>query len=105
MYLDDLKSIKEYNYLLPPVPYDQNKFLIKNVTNKNYITYPVNLNKSTRELWHNSYKNHLINMYFIIIDIIEREFNQKNFYWSQKSFNNFSKLIYHCSSKFISPYL
>ena len=60
---------------------------------------------SNREVWHNAYKEHLIDIYKNVRDIINSEFPKNKIVWDIVAINNLSKVIYHCSSKYISPYI
>ena len=56
--------------------------------------------------WHNAYINELIMMYKLTKSIINKNYPKVKIDWeSNKLFNYFSSLIYHCSSKYISEYL
>jgi hypothetical protein len=56
--------------------------------------------------WHDSHLKYLIDLYFILIDIVNTRYPKNKIDWSSnKIFNNFSKLVYHCSSKHISKFL
>lgn len=70
----------------------------------NYIPHsrPENTN---REIWHNSYKQNLIDMYRIVRGLIDIYIPKNKIIWNNIAINNLSKLIYHCSSKYISSYL
>ena len=60
---------------------------------------------ANRDTWHQAYHNQLIIIHIIIKRIISQNFNL-NIVWDRPSiFNNLSRLIYHCSSKYISPYI
>jgi hypothetical protein len=55
--------------------------------------------------WHNAYKKDLINMYSLFRRAIEHEYPEeiKNLD-DEYAFHHFSRLIYHCSSKYICEY-
>lgn len=60
---------------------------------------------TNRDTWHEAYYNQLIIIHIIIKRIIGENFDN-NIEWDRPSiFNNLSRLIYHCSSKYISPYI
>lgn len=62
--------------------------------------------KDNREYWHYSYLSQLIDMYNITVEVITKRYPERKFNWnSQTKFNNLSRLIHHCSSQYISPYL
>ena len=71
----------------------------------NYIPYPTP-SDSTREEWHNAYIKQLIDMHCIMINTINERYPKNDIMWGKnksKTFHNFSRLIYHCSSKYIAP--
>lgn len=71
----------------------------------NYIPHLTPSN-SDRGEWHDAYISELVTMYHIVADTMEKRYPRKKFCWNDNTkFNNFSRLIYHCSSKYISPYL
>lgn len=56
--------------------------------------------------WHNAYKKDLINMYSIFHKALQNKYpNQVSNLDNEYAFHNFSRLIYHCSSKHIGEYL
>jgi hypothetical protein len=72
----------------------------------NYLPEPeLDSEHSNREDWHNSYKEQLIDIFRIVRLITESEFKNNKIVWDNLAFNNLSRVIYHCSSKNISPYL
>lgn len=80
---------------------NKNKNNIEDCVKSNYIPHK-SPNNITREKWHNYYLYELIDIYEIFIDIFEEKFNGYNVNWKNpKYFHNFSRLLYHCSSKFI----
>ena len=61
---------------------------------------------SDRHEWHNAYFPQLIIMYDMVQEIINEKYPKNKIDWDNpRHLNNFSRLIYHCSSKLISPYL
>jgi hypothetical protein len=71
----------------------------------NHIPYPTP-SDSTREEWHNAYIKQLIDMHYIMINTINERYPKNDIMWEKnksKTFHNFSRLIYHCSSKYIAP--
>lgn len=71
----------------------------------NYIPHLTPSNND-RGKWHYAYIRELVTMYNIVADTMEKRYPHKKFRWNDNTkFNNFSRLIYHCSSKYISPYL
>ena len=69
----------------------------------NYIPHS-KINNIDRELWHNSYMNQLINLYNIIREIMNKNYPKNKIRWDNSNFNAMSKLIFHCSSKYIPDY-
>lgn len=69
----------------------------------NYIPHR-EINNIDRELWHNSYMNQLINLYNIIREIMNKNYPKNKIRWDNSNFNVMSKLIFHCSSKYIPDY-
>jgi hypothetical protein len=68
---------------------------------------PMNIKK---EKWVYSYENHLLTMYDIVEEVIKEQYPKNKTKWSdhtskKKLFNGLTKLLYHCSSKYITPYL
>jgi hypothetical protein len=59
-----------------------------------------------REVWQQAYLEQLRYIYIIIKRIITMYFPKHKINWNKPQIqNNISKVIYHCSSKYISPYL
>jgi hypothetical protein len=58
---------------------------------------------TTREEWHDSYLEELKDLYNIMMTELLRDFPKMDID-TEISFHNFSRLIYHCSSKRITPY-
>ena len=58
-----------------------------------------------RESWHNAYKEQLVDIYKNVRDIINSEFPKNKIVWDNTAINNLSRVIYYCSSKYISPYI
>lgn len=55
----------------------------------------------SREEWHNHYIDELYDMYLIIKEIMDKHY-PKEINWDKPHiFNNLSRTIYHCSSKYI----
>lgn len=83
-------------YKRDPLPKVCNKF--KNNKRKcqipNYIPRQVQYNNYIG--WKLKYDTHLINMYNLT-------FNKSTF--TEKNFENFCKMIYYCSSKYITKYI
>jgi hypothetical protein len=69
------------------------------------VTFPTPQN-TNRYTWHISYLQQLIDMYKIAEKVISSRYPNSEIKWkTKKHFNDFSILIYGCSSKYISPYL
>jgi len=64
-------------------------------------------NNSNRIIWHDAYALNLLEMYDIVANTIDELYPKNNIQWAEngKIANNLSKMIYHCSSKYISPYI
>ena len=61
---------------------------------------------SNRELWSHSYAPQLCDMYRIVGLMIEEKYPKVRIDWKDPKYHRaFNKLIYHCSSKYISPYI
>lgn len=53
--------------------------------------------------WHNAHLPELVNMYNIFEQVFRNEFpNESKSLDTEYTFHNFSRLIYHCSSKHIN---
>ena len=71
----------------------------------NYIPFPTP-SDSTREEWHNVYVTQLIDIHSIVKNTINERYPRNDIMWEKnksKIFHNLSRLIYHCSSKYIAP--
>lgn len=68
----------------------------------NYIPRPTPRN-SNRYVWHNTYLSELIDIYIIIITIINERYPYNKIKWAtnHKLFHNLSRMLYHCSSKYL----
>ena len=65
----------------------------------NYISHTER--NTPREVWHNEYLDNIYDIHLMIKNEIEKEF-PKTVNWSNKGlFNNLSRTLYHCSSKYI----
>ena len=91
---EEVKCIK-----IDPIPQICNKF--KNDKRKcqipNFIPRQVQYNNYIG--WKEAYLNHLINMFNITMNIIDTDDKNSN------NFENFCKMIYYCSSKYITKYI
>lgn len=65
----------------------------------NYI--PHKNRHNSREKWHNEYIDHLYNIHLMIKEEVEKEFPKKANWDNKGLFNNLSRTLYHCSSKYI----
>lgn len=92
----------ENNESIIPIPI----FREKKCEKSNYIVKPTSRNIDRYE-WHNSYILNLIDMYNIVINVINDRYPNNKIKWkkNEEIFHNFSRLIYHCSSKHISEYI
>jgi hypothetical protein len=68
----------------------------------NYIPRAPTRN-SDRCQWHYAYLSQLIDIYNIIVDTINEKYPRNKIKWLKNNaiFHNLSRLIYHCSSKYI----
>jgi len=61
---------------------------------------------TSRYTWHISYLRQLMDMYKIVSNVISARYPTTKIKWkTQQHFNDFSILVYGCSSKYISPHL
>lgn len=61
----------------------------------------------SRKEWHTVYNTELIDMYSILRSNLNRKYPDNTINWDKNNetiFHNFSKLLYHCSSKHIDSY-
>jgi hypothetical protein len=72
----------------------------------NYVPNLTPANSSRGE-WGAAYTVHLRHMMSIVAITIDEEYPKRKIKWDRNPQieKNFSKVIYHCSSKYISPYL
>lgn len=94
-------------YIIPiPKIYGKWKTDGRKCERSNHIPHRTPTNSNRRE-WHNAYLAQLIDMYFIVINTINEMYPKCRINWdeNEKIFHNLSRLIYHCSSKYISPYV
>jgi hypothetical protein len=68
----------------------------------NYIPRAPTRNSDRRQ-WHYAYHSQLIDIYNIIVDTINEKYPRNKIKWFTNNaiFHNLSRLIYHCSSKYI----
>ena len=68
----------------------------------NYIQRAPTRN-SDRCRWHYAYLSQLIDIYNIIVDTINKKYPRNKIKWNTNNaiFHNLSRLLYHCSSKYI----
>lgn len=103
--MSDDESI-DYNVFNPPsvpkfIPCYESRACVR----RNYIPHRPKKHINRYE-WQNAYINELIIMYNLTESIITKNYPKVKIVWeSNKLFNEFSSLIYHCSSKHISEYL
>ena len=73
---------------------------------RNYVPHLTPTN-SNRNNWDAAYATQLRHMLNIVATTIQEEYPQNKIKWykNQNIKKNFSDVIYHCSSKYISPYL
>ena len=100
------KVIKELSnddkYIIPCyVPFKSR--INRKCQRSNYIPHNPHINISICE-WCDAYSHQLMNIYDIMNVIMEDEYPQITFNWDNKNiFINLSKVLYHCSSKYIHP--
>ena len=71
----------------------------------NYIPHRTP-NHSSRDEWSHAYSPQLYDMYRIVGLMIEKKYPKIRIDWTDPKYHRaFNKLIYHCSSKYISPYI
>ncbi len=61
----------------------------------------------SRKEWHNVYNRELIDMYNILVRTLNQKYPDNTINWAKYNsdiFHNFSRLLYHCSSKHIDSY-
>lgn len=70
----------------------------------NYIPHstPWNANYSK---WYESYYSHLLDLYNIFGNGFDARYGAGKDWDDERAFHDFCQLIWHCSSKYISPYL
>ena len=56
-----------------------------------------------REIWHDSYLEELKELYFLVYEIVNDNYNLNNIN-HETAFHNFSRLAFNDSSKYISEY-
>ena len=70
----------------------------------NYVPYKEGV--VDRNYWHDAYISQLIDMYDIVKETMDERYPKKKINWNNPNiFHNLSRLIYHCSCKYITPYL
>lgn len=57
----------------------------------------------SRKVWHDAYQIELVEMYYIMLNILKHKYPHIKIDFDV-AFHNFSRLIYHCSSKELSQY-
>ena len=72
----------------------------------NYIPHTTPRDANRYE-WHNAYISQLIDIRDIVSDVIADRHPKNTIDWegNDKIFHNLSRIVYHCSSKYITPYL
>ena len=71
----------------------------------NYIPHR-NPNYNNRDEWSYAYDSHLYTMYRIVRRMIENMYPKVSIDWNDpKYYRAFNKLIYNCSSRYITPYI
>jgi len=72
----------------------------------NYIPHPTPTNSNRRD-WHNAYQVQLMDMCDIMANTIDEMYPKSRIRWgvNENVAHHLSRLVYHCSSKYITPYL
>ena len=90
---------------IPPIPRIKQIWQIdeRQCERSNYIPHPTPRN-ANRYDWHNAYLPQLIDMHNIVINTINEIYPNNKIRWKTnvQIFHNLSRLLYHCSSKYIS---
>jgi hypothetical protein len=93
---------------IPPIPRIRQKWQIdkRRWEHGNYIPHPTPGN-ANRCVWHSAYLSQLMDMYIIVINTMNEKYPKNKIKWNSndKIFHNLSRVLYHCSSKYISEYL
>lgn len=100
-------TYQSFEYVPPIPPIYRRKTNDRRICERsNYIPHPTPIH-TNRHVWHDAHINQLIDMYTIVMDTIDEMYPNNDIQWMEnnKIVNNLSKLIYHCSSKYISPFL
>jgi hypothetical protein len=99
----DKSFADEDNKITTPIPVIFNKRARDNRKCERYNYIPHNAPaKTNRCEWHNAYKNQIMDMYYILTSVINEIFPRNNINWNNIAIaHNLSRLIYHCSSKYI----
>lgn len=73
---------------------------------RNYIPDPTP-SRITRKEWHEAYSVQLSEMYDIVADTIDQMYPRNKVHWYNniRVANAMSKLLFHCSSKYITEYI
>lgn len=59
----------------------------------------------TRKDWHDAYSSQIEDLYNIMIKTVRENYPNNRINWDDnRKINNFSKLLYNSSSKYITPY-
>ena len=72
----------------------------------NYIPHRTPRNANRLD-WHNAYLPQLMDIHNIVINTMNERYPNNNIRWktNDQIFHNLSRLLYHCSSKYISKYI
>lgn len=99
----DANNVTSNEFIIPiPVIYNKQTRDLRKCERYNYIPHNTPAN-SNRYDWHNAYINQLMDMYYIVVSVINEIYPQNNIKWynNVSISHNLSRLIYHCSSKYI----
>jgi hypothetical protein len=79
---------------------------IKKCHMPNYLPHSC-MKNIDRERWHNNYIQQIIDIHSILYETINQKYPKNKIDWknNDKIVHNLSRVLYHSSSKYLSPYL
>jgi len=85
-----------------PIPWVEKPEPYRFCEKPNYIPPPTPRN-AYRSKWHDEYLIQMIDIYKIICNVMRERYprNKIKWYTNDKIFHNLSRMLYHCSSKYI----
>ena len=93
---------------LPPIPRIRHRWTAdeRKCERGKYVPHPTPSNANRRD-WHNAYLSQLMDMYAIVVNTMNERYPKNQIKWTKNDriFHNLSRVLYHCSSKYISEYL